>query len=149
MICSDDPNSVRSRSGCVIIYGNYPITWLSCLQIEIALSTTEAEYIALSTAAREVLPMRTLISEIAPIMDIPIAKPGIKCTIFEDNKRAEELAQVHKIRPRTKHIAVKYHHIRQQVKDKILHIIRIDTKYQRADIFTKVLPCPSFETLRH
>eukprot|EP00957_Ditylum_brightwellii_P100626 7670228-Ditylum_brightwellii.AAC.1 len=50
---SHGPNSVRSRSGCVIMYGNFPITWFSRLQREIVLSTTEAEYIALSTAARE------------------------------------------------------------------------------------------------
>ena len=141
---SHDPNSVRSRSGCVIMYGNCPITWFSRLQSEIALSSTEAEYIALSTAAREVLPMRTLISEIAPVMQINVAKPDIKCTVFEDNKGAEELAKVHKSRPRTKKIAVTYHHFRQVVKDKVLHITRISTKDQKADIFTKALPCQSF-----
>jgi hypothetical protein len=145
---SHDPNSVRSRSGCVIMYGNCQISWFSHLQSEIALSTTEAEYIALSTAAREVLPMRTLISEIAPIMQINIAKPDVKCTVFEDNKGAEELAKVHKSRSITKHIPVKYHHFRQAVKDKILHITRISTKDQKADIFTKALPCQSFEALQ-
>ena len=92
--------------------------------------------------------MRTLISEIAPIMQINVAEPDIKCTVFEDNKGAEELAKVHKSRPRTKHIAVKYHHFRQAVKDKILHITRINTKDQKADIFTKALPRQSFEALR-
>eukprot|EP00957_Ditylum_brightwellii_P149173 11360209-Ditylum_brightwellii.AAC.1 len=81
-------------------------------------------------------------------MDITVAKPDIKCTVFEDNKGAKELVKVHKSRPRTKHIAVKYHHFRQAVKDKIFHITRIDTKDQRADIFTKVLPCQSFEALK-
>eukprot|EP00957_Ditylum_brightwellii_P041055 3109481-Ditylum_brightwellii.AAC.1 len=130
------------------MYGNCHITWFSCLQ-KIALSTTEAEYIALSTATREVLPMITFISEIAPVMGIPIAKPDIKCTIFEENKGAEELTKFHKSRARTKHITVKYHHFRQAVKDKILYITRIETKVQRADIFTKTFSCPSFETLRH
>eukprot|EP00957_Ditylum_brightwellii_P066173 5021575-Ditylum_brightwellii.AAC.1 len=143
-----DPNSVRSRSGCVIMYGNYPIIWFSRLQSEIALSTTEAEYIALSIAAREVLSLRELISEIAPVTKITVTKPDIRCTIFEDNKGAEELAKMHKSRPRTKHIAVKYHHFIQAVKDKILHVTRIDTKDQRTDIFTKALPSPSFESFR-
>ena len=52
--------SVKSRTGCVIKYAGCPIHWFSCLQSEIALSTTEAEYIALSIAARELLPMREL-----------------------------------------------------------------------------------------
>ena len=42
---NDDPNSAKSRSGCVIKYANCPIIWYSRLQTEIALSTTEAEYI--------------------------------------------------------------------------------------------------------
>eukprot|EP00957_Ditylum_brightwellii_P000605 46868-Ditylum_brightwellii.AAC.1 len=50
---SHDPNSVRSRSGYAIMYGNCPITWFSRLRSEIFLSTTEAEYIALSSAARK------------------------------------------------------------------------------------------------
>eukprot|EP00957_Ditylum_brightwellii_P101284 7718241-Ditylum_brightwellii.AAC.1 len=72
------------------MYGNCPITWLSRIQSEIALSTTEVEYIALSTAAGEVLPLRELINEIAQVMQITIAKPDIRCTVFEDNKVVEE-----------------------------------------------------------
>ena len=45
---SDEPSSVMSRTGYVIFYANCPIIWSSKLQIEIALSTTESEYIALS-----------------------------------------------------------------------------------------------------
>ena len=66
----EDPNSVKSRTGCVIKYAGCPITWFSRLQTEIALSTTEAEYIALSTAAREVLPLREMILELKPILNI-------------------------------------------------------------------------------
>ena len=61
---SEDPNSVKSRTGCVIKYAGCPITWFSRLQTEIALSTTEAEYMALSLAAREVLPLRELVVEL-------------------------------------------------------------------------------------
>ena len=52
------------------------------------------------------------------------------------------------MRTQTKYIAVKYHHFRKAVKDKILTIKRIDTKCQKADIFTKLLPVQIFETLR-
>eukprot|EP00957_Ditylum_brightwellii_P207339 15352512-Ditylum_brightwellii.AAC.1 len=144
---SDDPNSVQSISGCVIMYSNFPITWFSRLQNKIALSTTEAEYIALSTAARDVLPIRNQISEIAPVMKINIAKLDIKCIVFEDNRGTEELTKVYKIRLRTKDIGVECYHFRQIVKDKILHMTSIDTKDQRADIFTKALPHQSFENL--
>ena len=145
---SEDPNSVKSRTGCVIKYAGCPITWFSRLQTEIALSTTEAEYIALSTAAREVLPLRELILEIKQILNIPGAKLQISCTLFEDNKGAEELAKVPKNRPGTKHIAVKYHHFRQAVKDDILQVKRIATDEQLADIFTKPLVKMPLEHLR-
>ena len=45
---SEDTNYVKSRTGCVIIYSGCPITWFSRLQTEIALSTTEVEYIFVS-----------------------------------------------------------------------------------------------------
>eukprot|EP00957_Ditylum_brightwellii_P073484 5584337-Ditylum_brightwellii.AAC.1 len=36
--------------------------------------------------------------------------------------KPEKLAKVHKNRPITKYIAVKYHHFRQAVKDKMLYV---------------------------
>jgi hypothetical protein len=56
---------VLSRTGCVIIYNGCPIQWGSKLQSEIALSTTEAEYIALSTATRELIPLCHILCEIS------------------------------------------------------------------------------------
>jgi hypothetical protein len=43
--------NVLSRTGFVILFCGCPIMWCSKLQTEIALSTTESEYIALSTAS--------------------------------------------------------------------------------------------------
>ncbi len=43
---SQDPSSVRSRMRYVILFANCPLIWASKLQSEVALSTTEAEYIA-------------------------------------------------------------------------------------------------------
>ena len=72
-------------------------------------------------------------------LDIPDATISLKCTLFEDNKGAQELAKVPKYRPRTIHIAIKYHHFREWVQKGILQIIRVDTNEQQADIFTKPL----------
>ena len=85
--------------------------WASKVQTEIALSTTEAEYIALSQALRDVIPMMQIMKE-ARDMGIPVKTihPKIHCTLFEDNAGAVEMVQVPKMRPRTKHINLKYHH---------------------------------------
>ena len=133
----------------MIKYAGCPITWFSRIQTEISLSTTEAEYIALSTAAREVLPLRELIIELKEIIEIPEADLLIRCTLFEDNKGAEELAKVPKNRPRTKHIATKYHHFREHVRTGTLLVKRVDTSHQLADIFTKALAKQPLEYLRH
>jgi hypothetical protein len=53
-----DPVCVKSRTGYVMTLGGCPIHWNTKLQTEIALSTTEAEYIALSQAMRELIPLR-------------------------------------------------------------------------------------------
>jgi hypothetical protein len=65
--------------------------------------------------------------------------------VFEDNNGALELATAPKMRPRTKHIAIKYHHFRSSVDS---GAVLIDTKNQIADIFTKVLARIDFERLR-
>ena len=80
-----------------------------------------------------------MILELKPIINIPAAELVIRCTLFEGNKGAEELANISKKRPRTNHIAVKYHHFRETVKPKILSVKRVDTLDQLADIFTKPL----------
>ena len=143
-----DANSVRSRTGCVIMFAGCPITWFSRLQTEIALSTTEAEYIALSTAAREVIPMRELMIEIGSLFGLTSIAPTLKCTLFEDNMGAEHLAKSPKMTPRTKHIAIKYHHFREHVKAGTLIIERVDTENQLADIYTKAVPKPILTKLR-
>jgi hypothetical protein len=108
------------------------------LQTEITLSTTKAEYIALSQAIRELLPMRELFQEIGSALKLKCAIPTIlHSTVFEDNNGALSLATSPKILPRTKHIAVKNHHFRSKIgPDKGIIIQRVDTKEQKADIFT-------------
>ena len=43
---ADEPTSVKSHTGYIIMIGGTPVIWTSKLQTEIALSTCEAEYIA-------------------------------------------------------------------------------------------------------
>ena len=47
------------------------------------------------------------------------------------------MARVHKYRPRTKHVNVKYHHFRDYVDKGEITISAISTKEQPADILTK------------
>ena len=145
---SDDADNVMSRTGYVIMYAGCPIMWSSKLQTEIALSTAEAEYIALSQAMRQVIPLMNLIAEVGCIFEIYMPKPQIHCKVFEDNRSAITIAESSKFTPRTKHIALKYHHFRQYVKNKTIQIYPISTHEQTADIFTKPLDDKTFLYLR-
>jgi hypothetical protein len=144
-----DPDTARSRSGYVIVYAGCPIVWASKLQTQIALSTTEAEYIALSTALRDTIPLMNLVQELQGNgFDYSVTKPTIHCKVFEDNSGALEIATVHKYRPRTKHINTQYHHFRQYVDEGKITIIAIKSEDQRADVLTKSLTAVLFEKHR-
>ena len=144
-----------SRTGYVVKYANCPIIWCSKLQGTIALSTTEAEYMALSMAMREVIFLMNLIGEMRFYgIDLLGTKPTIKCDVHEDNSGAIELAKLPKLRPRTKHIAIQYHHFRSWTvrgldgQDPKVAVQHISTNEQIADIMTKALPKLQFEYLR-
>ena len=144
----DDVSTAKSRSGYVIAYAGCPIIWASKLQTQVALSTTEAEYIALSQALRETIPVMQLLEEskqrkISSYDNNPI----VKCKEFEDNSGALELARTPKIGPRTKHLNIVYHHFREHVRKGLIQVLPISTDDQIADLFTKTLPQNSF--LKH
>jgi hypothetical protein len=86
---SSNPNTARSRMGYIITYAGCPMHWSSKMQTEIALSTTEAEYIALSQAIREVIPIIWLMEE-SKQLGVPVlnATPKVHCKVFEDNAGA-------------------------------------------------------------
>lgn len=137
-----DPDTARSRTGYVILYASCPVIWASKLQSEIALSTTESEYLAISTATREVLPLMELIQEMQNHgCGLTATTPQLHCRVFEDNTGAVELASSvknPKMRPRTRHINTKYHHFRNKVQDGTISIHPISTTEMLADILTKI-----------
>ena len=106
-----------------------------------ALSTSEAEYIALTLAAQEAVWLRQLISELDQ-------QSKRKITIYEDNQSTICLARNPQFHGRSKHIAIKYHYIRDQVKDGTVDLKYCRTEEILADIFTKGLSGEKFEFLR-
>eukprot|EP00957_Ditylum_brightwellii_P159255 12121229-Ditylum_brightwellii.AAC.1 len=72
---ADNPESVMSQTGFVIMYVGYPVLWQSKMQTEIALSTAEAEYIALSSTMQEVIPFMYLMEELARVFSLHLPQP--------------------------------------------------------------------------
>ena len=77
-----------------------------------------------------------------------VEQPKIYCEVFEDNSGALEMAQIHKYRPRTKHLNVKLHHFRSYVNDGSIKLRKIGTTEQQADYLTKPLPVHKLTPLR-
>jgi hypothetical protein len=153
-------DNVLSRTGYVIFFGGCPVTWASRLQTEITLSTTENECIALSSTARELLPLCQLLLDIDTnsFISLPKTSPHdsikgstlLPSQIFEDNAACIVLVTTStNFKPRTKHIALKYHHFKDRVTNGSLQIIKVPTDSNIADIFTKPLVRFKFEHLHH
>mmetsp|Transcript_4824 Transcript_4824/g.7447 ORF Transcript_4824/g.7447 Transcript_4824/m.7447 type:complete len:206 (+) Transcript_4824:270-887(+) len=136
-IAAEDPNTAKSRSGVIIFYAGSPLLWFSKLQIMYALSTAESDFFALSLGARQLIPVMEILKEIKAKGIQVSYTPTVYCKIFEDNSAALEIARVPKMRPRTRHINAIYHHFRNLIANKRVHIHPVDTLNQLADGFTK------------
>ena len=110
------------------------------------MSTPKLEYIALLMVMREVLPLLNLMTEIKQFLSVSKEDPKFFCTVWEDNHSCIKIkvTKSPKFTPRTKHIALKYHHFRQFVSNRTIKINPIDTLEQTADIFTKPLDLSKF-----
>jgi hypothetical protein len=142
---ADDPSTAKSRSGWIIFYARCPIIWASKLQSQVALSTTEAEYISLSMSLQDILPIMFLLDEMRNRgFQVICTSPHVYCKVFEDNSRALELARLPKLQPCTKHINVCYHHFQEHVRSRKIKIFPIGNKEETADTLTKALPQNTF-----
>ena len=86
--------------------------------------------------------------EIKQFLPVTDKNPNFFCTVWEDKQSIIKVAKIPKLTPRTKHIALKYHHFRQFISNWTLNINPIDTLEQTVDIFTKTLDQTKFEYLR-
>ncbi len=104
----DETTSLFSRTGSLITYAGCPIYWLSKLQMKVALSSMEADYIALLQSMHNLLPIQAVFQKINDHgFKLELPTPKVHCTVFEDNAGAIELSNAPKIRPWTKHIVIK------------------------------------------
>lgn len=130
---SGDPDNSRSTSGYVFISNAAAIGWSSKQQTMVALSTTESEYIGLSNAGQHLAWLRSFFEELGHPQKGPTS---LGC----DNQAAIILTRDPQFRARTKHIARKYHFVRDDlVASGQAQLRYVNTHDQVADIFTKAL----------
>ena len=117
------------------------VSWLRKKQSSISLSTTEAEYIVAATCCTQILWMVQSLADLNVKYYEPIP---IHC----DNTSAISVSKNPVLHSKTKHIALKYHFLHEQVATKAVLLHYIPSTEQIPDIFTKPLPTSQFEYLR-
>ena len=137
-----DQSDRRSITGFMIKFADCAINWYSHAQKTVALSSTEAEYMALSDCARQVTWVQSLLSELGVIIrPIPICA---------DNQGSIFLAQNPVQERRSKHIDIKYHHVRECIEDGRVSLCFLEGTRNPADMFTKNLGrVPFYKCLEH
>lgn len=133
-----DVDDRKSTSGYLFFMGKTAFTWLSKKQPIVTLSTCEAEYVAASVCVCHAIWLRRLLDQ----MEL---KQPEATVIRVDNKSAIELARNPVNHERSKHIDVRFHFIRDCVKERDVDLKHVASKDQAADIFTKPLPKEIFD----
>nr|GEZ95342.1 retrovirus-related Pol polyprotein from transposon TNT 1-94 [Tanacetum cinerariifolium] len=134
--CKD---TFKSTSGGAQFLGEKLVSYSSKKQDCTALSTAEAEYVSLSACCAQVLWMRTQLTDYGFHFK--------KIPIYCDSKSAIAISCNLVQHSRTKHIAVRYHLIKEHVEKGTIELYFVKTDYQLADIFTKALPADRFNYL--
>ncbi|GJU76574.1 retrovirus-related pol polyprotein from transposon TNT 1-94 [Tanacetum coccineum] len=129
----------KSTSGCAQFLGENLVSWSSKKQKCTAISSTEAEYISLSGCCAKILWMRSQLTDYGFDYN--------KIPLYSDSQSAIALSCNTVQHSRTKHIAVRYHFIKEQVENRVVELYFVKTDYQLADIFTKALAIERFEYL--
>lgn len=137
---ASDHETRRSTTGWIATVNGDPVSWASKRQKVVAQSTCEAELYAEAAAINEVKWLSELLGEIGHKCEVPI--------VYGDNQSAQALTRNGIKSERTKHIAIKYAFIHDEVDSGRVRLEWIPTREQLADMLTKALSAPLLSQLR-
>jgi hypothetical protein len=106
------------------------MSWASKKQNLVALSTAKVEYIVAGHCCAQLLWMRQTLRDYG----YKLSKVPLLC----DNESVIRMADNPVEHNRTKHIAIRYHFLRDHQQRRDIEIAYVSTKEQLADIFTKL-----------
>ena len=120
----------KSTTGYLVTVGGCLVSWMSKAQPSVTLSSTEAEYVAASMCATEIKFITMLMEEVG----VSYPRPAM---LLEDNTGAIFILNNDQVGQRTKHIDIKWHHVRDMIKDGDLVVMYVRSEDNPADIMTK------------
>ena len=131
----------KSITGWVAMINGDPVSWASKKQKVVSQSSCEAELYAEAAAINETKWLSGLLSEIG------VADANTPL-VYGDNQSAQALSKNGIKSERTKHIAIKYAFIHDEVSKGRVRLQWVPSAEQLADILTKALARPLHEKLR-
>ena len=114
------------------MFADVLVGWKSRKQSSIATSTSEAEFAALSELCSEIIWYKQLVKDLRIEVNQAIM-------VFEDNTMCIQMATTDKMRSRSKHIDIKYHNVREAIKEKLIELQYCESEKNLADILRKPL----------
>jgi len=108
----------------------------------VAQSTAESEYVAANSAARKAEWCKMVYDDlcggnVGTDQSLPLV-------LKEDNKACIDLTNNFLVGKNSRHIRVRFHYVRQQVRDGIIMLESIEGSENPADHFTKIVKAPLF-----
>lgn len=123
---------LKSHTGCTLHIGqsSASVQSISKKQSITADSSTVAEFIAAHTCAKEIMWARNFLEELG----FKQLEPTI---LYQDNQPAISLMTKSGSAFKTKHIALRYHFLREQIKNGVISIRYLPSRQMKADQLTK------------
>jgi hypothetical protein len=138
-----DVDDRKSTSGYVFFLAGRAISRASKKQPVVTLSTTEAEFVAASQCATQCVWLKRILEVMGWTSSV---KEGTK--IWCDNSSTIKLSKNPVLHGRSKHIDVRFHFLRDLVRDGIIELEHCGTHEQVADVMTKAVKLDIFQRLR-
>jgi hypothetical protein len=114
-----------------VLYGKPLLLQRSVKMLDIAKSTTTAEYIAASMASDEVMFTRSILSELG--MLVPTTDLCI------DSDAATMILEKPRVDHKTKYLGLHWHYVQERVPSNEIRVVWVPTNENAADLFTKAL----------
>ena len=136
-----DLDTRRSHTGYIIMLNGGPVSWKSCKQKSVSISTAESEWYAASEAGKEVVYLRAILHDFG-------FPPAGATQLFEDSRAVHCMAENPVNRKASRHIDTRKHFIGELVENGTIKLKHCKTDKMVADALTKNLPGPAFEQHR-
>jgi len=127
-----------STAGFVILIENSPTSWCSKLQRCISTLTAKSEYYNLSECCKHCMWYMNLLNELK-----------FKIKNIEINKAAIYNTKNQSINPKTNHMDIRVHYIRELIKNEKIKLKYVKLQYNLEDGFTKYLNNTAMDKFRN